>query len=707
MPMPRYFFDKPLQLPQIAALLALSLAALPAAAQEVDTSEWICEFCPFESGYRGDYEVGASSVSDDSAFVGDASGYDEEGIYANLSGDGSYARDGYRMRWTLQDLGLDSRSADLRGSEAGRFDYHLAWRELPRRQFNTTATVFENSAGGLSLPSGWVRAPQSSGLLSLDTALRPQNIASDRQQYEVGASYLPGSNWRIAADYRRQQQDGNKMLGGSYYTNAAILPLQIDYATDEVTLGIRYAGERLTMSLGWLLSDFDNGQTDFGWQHPFTTAAGAEFAALAPPPDNRLQQLTLSAGYALPVFNAYASFSAAIGEIEQTEAFLPYTSNTSLLTTPLPASDLAGSVDTNRLAFAFTASPIAKTRIRVSYRYDERDNKTAELLWNRVIADSFVSGEQQANVPYSFQRSTLRASAEYKLLDTLRLSAGYDRKDRDYDFQEIAEQSEDSGWGRIRWRPRQTLQLDVRGGTAERDIGRYNEVFAATLGQNPLLRKYNLAYRFRQFADMTLSYSPTAKPVSFVLNALYADDSYTKSRLGFTSGDELRVNADMNWSLSERSSIYVNAGLEALSSSQFGSAASGEPDWRATHDDDFTTLGAGWLLRDISDKFDLALDYTRSYGQSDIALDSADTGDDRFPQLASEFDYVQMRLRYRQSERLDVIFNLRYQRFRAEDWALEGVAPATIPVILSLGANPYSPEVYIIGVGFRYRLGVL
>lgn len=524
--------------------------------------------------------------------------------------DGAYVRDAWRTRWSLEDIGLDARSVGVEGTRAGTFDYRFAYREIPRRQFNTTSTIFAETAGDLSLPPSWIRAPATAGFAALGASLSPRNIGSDRSIYDIGGSFLPGTNWELSAAFRRQEQDGNRILGASYFTNAALLPVRIDYATDEVDVGVRYVNESLTLSLGWHLSEFDNGQSGFGWQHPFTTSAGAESTELAAPPDNRFQQLTFSAGYALPVWNAYASFSAATGEIEQTEAFLAYTRNTTLTTSVLPAVSLSGDVDTSRLAFAFTASPTRKARLRLTYRYDERDNNSAQYL-------------------------------------------------NDRDFQEVAEQSEDSGWGRIRWRPLQTLELDLRGGSAKRDIDRYNEAVAVAFGQNPLLRKYNLAYRYRQFGELTLSYSPTKLPVSVVVNSLYADDRYTKSLLGMTSGEDVRLDVDVNWLLSERTSFSVNAGLEDVSSMQAGSGISGTPDWRAAHGDKFSTVGAGVSIRAIADKVDLAFDYTLSRGETEIALDTLASGVDEFPELEAESDYLRAQLSYRRSERLDVTFDLR------------------------------------------------
>jgi len=84
---------------------------------------------------------------------------------------------------------------------------------------------------------------------------------------------------------------------------------------------------------------------------------------------------------------------------------------------------------------------------------------------------------------------------------------------------------------------------------------------------------------------------------------------------------------------------------------------------------------------------------------------SAGGGPSRFPDLKSTLDYLRLKLSYRRSERLEFNINLRYQSFSAEDWVLEGVGPATIPVVLTLGAQPYDDEVLIFGLGFRYRVG--
>ena len=162
-----------------------------------------------------------------------------------------------------------------------------------------------------------------------------------------------------------------------------------------------------------------------------------------------------------------------------------------------------------------------------------------------------------------------------------------DRNRFDRDYQEVAEQTEDTGWGKVRWRPTSYLEASLRGGSSQREIDAYNNDIAAYYGQNPLMRKYNLAYRYREFAEMSVSASLPEKPISVGLTYLWAEDSYSQSKLGMTDGEENRVNVDFSWAVSDATSVYLSAGTEMIDASQTGSEAFAGPDWMAVHEDAF------------------------------------------------------------------------------------------------------------------------
>ena len=696
------------------AMLAIASSALIAPVAETappDTSNWKCNLCPFETGSQGNITAGGSYVSEDAAKFGDASGYDEKGGYANVDGEGKYASEGYRLNWYAEDLGLDSRVFEIDGGRQGKYGFYIGYRELPKRVFDTTSSVFGPSGNdSLALPGSWVPAPQTSGMTALDSSLSSQNIESDRQTIEFGAKYLPSSRFDLFVDFRRQQNEGVDIFAGSAFTQASQLLKPLDYQTDEVDAGVRYRTERGHLTLAYYGSFFENDATSLIWDNPFsfdpsTSLPGEDQGRHAQEPDNDFQQVTLSGSYRAATLNSVIAFSAAMGRGEQDDLLLPYTINPNIAAAPLPRSTLDAEVDTMNLAFTVVSRPFLRARVKLAIRHDERDNKTSQSQWSRVITDTFPTIANELNIPYSFERSRLNLSADYRLFDTVRLSAGYDRMEFDRDFQEVAEQTEDTGWGKIRWRPTSYLDITARGGASERDIDRYDEVFAAGLGQNPLLRKYNLAYRYREFGELTFSTSHPAQPVSFTFDALYANDEYRRSQLGLTESEELRFAADLSWSISERASVYLTGGVEDIDGEQSGSEFFATPDWQASHTDKFQNFGGGFRITGIGDKVDLQLDYTRADGNTEINVASGPGGQSQFPDLESTLDSLRMKILYRWSDKLEAILQLRYESFSAEDWALQGVAPDTIPTILTLGAQPYDYEVWMVGIGFRYLIG--
>ncbi|MGI9235136.1 MAG: MtrB/PioB family decaheme-associated outer membrane protein, partial [Woeseiaceae bacterium] len=433
---------------------------------QADTSNWKCESCPFETGYRADINAGATYVGEDGAIrFGNGTGYDDEGGYANVDGQGRYTSDGYQLDWRVEDLGLESRVFEMDGGRQGTFGFHVGYRELPYRRFDTSQTVFNPSTSDtLTLPSGWVQAGLTTDMTQLSSSLRQQTIESDRQIFDAGADWKPAKAFRVYADFRRQNRDGIDITGGSSFTQASLLPRWFDYETDQIDAGIQYGTERASLTLAWFGSYFTNQNPSLSWDIPFTSSPGQDQYVMAMAPDNDFEQISLSGAYRFTQWDTVVAFSMSSGQGDQNEPLLPYTNNPAVGADPLPVSSLNAEVDTTNYAFTVTARPLPKGRIKFAYRFDERDNKTAQSSWNRVITDLFVSGDIEQNVPYSFERSSISVGGELVVWKDIRLSAGGERKEVDRDFQEVAEHTIDAGWGQARWRPLAWLDLRIKGG---------------------------------------------------------------------------------------------------------------------------------------------------------------------------------------------------------------------------------------------------
>jgi MtrB/PioB family decaheme-associated outer membrane protein len=343
--------------------------------------------------------------------------------------------------------------------------------------------------------------------------------------------------------------------------------------------------------------------------------------------------------------------------------------------------------------------------LKFAYTYDERDNNTEQYVWNRVITDLLNSNDPELNTPYSFKRSRLKLSGEWRVFNELRISAGYDLTEVDRDYQEVAEQTEDSGWGQLRWQPARWFDLRARGGLSTRDIDRYNTELAEVFGQNPLMRKYNLAYRYRTYGELTASAASPDVPVSFSATVFYAEDSYTHSQLGMTESEEVRYSVDINWSITDNASTYLLIGNDKIEAAQLGSEQFDDADWQALHNDNFDHIGFGFLWRSTEGKFDLKFDYTLGDGTTDILMSSESGGQSPLPELTSKLDSLRLEALYRWSDRWEATIDLRNEQFSTEDWSLQNVEPDTLPTILTMGADPYDYDVWAVGIGLRYRFG--
>jgi len=115
---------------KLATAIAVTLMIPGAAFAQVDTSEWKCEYCPFDDGYRAEIDAGAIYVSDDAARFGNGTGLDEKGAYVDLGGNGRYRKDGTDVSWYAEDLGTSARVLNVSAGRPGKYEVELDYREL-------------------------------------------------------------------------------------------------------------------------------------------------------------------------------------------------------------------------------------------------------------------------------------------------------------------------------------------------------------------------------------------------------------------------------------------------------------------------------------------------------------------------------------------------------------------------------------------------
>jgi MtrB/PioB family decaheme-associated outer membrane protein len=681
----------------LAGLTSLLIGLLHAA--EPDKSAWECRFCAFPSGTELDVDGGVIWVSDDSAKFGDFTGLDEEGAYldANLALR-YWGKNGNRWQLLGRNLGLESREIGVTGGKQGLYELNAFYHQIPRSLFFTTRTPFLGvGSDSLSLPDNWVHAGNTQDMTELRKSLQPLDIDYDREIFGVGAKYLPWQKLELTANYRRDEKDGIRMTNGSMLTVTSQLVQPLDYATDQLELTAGYSADAWNLQLGYYGSFFDNGADRLRWETPFNATPGAEVGQLDLAPDNDFHQLSFSGGYR---FGQHTNLTGrvAIGKGEQDQTFLPYTVNPLLAVDALPQVNLDGDVDTTNVNLRLRSTPVRNIGLTAEYRKNERDNKTSQNLYDYVITDA-IPGETVGNRPYSFDRDSYRLSADYRLMRRTRLSVGWNRDDVDRDYQEREKTETDKLWARATAGFTSTISGWIEFSAEERDGSEYTDLEQSSSAENPLMRKYHLADRDRDAIEGQVTVQPF-DAWDFSLSATVADDDYPNTLIGLTETEYKSATLDTSVRVGPVS-MYAAYTREEIDSKQNSSQQFSAPDWSGDVQDEFDNLVLGFKWPELFSRVDLNLDYTyaKSGGDIDMNVSGARSA---FPQLDTELNSVRLYLDYQIRDNLKVRAGYWYEHYSSSDWSLDNVFPATVPHLLSLGADAHNYNVNTVLLSLNY-----
>jgi MtrB/PioB family decaheme-associated outer membrane protein len=689
----------------LAAAVAMALAG-PAVAAEVDTSGWKCESCPFQTEYEASADLGGTYVSDDSARFGRYNGYNEKGGYGVIDAAGkSRSEDGKYVSYELRDLALDTRFARITAGLESGLAATLFYDEIPANIFDTTTTSYLGAGSGvLKLPSGWVKSGTTAGMTALNSTQQPVDIGWERQTLGAAVKYKSESKLDLYARYARQEKSGTGIIGGSFLTQAAQLAKPIDDVTSNYELGAIYRMKSGFLRVSYSGSLYSNAADSLTWDNAYsgfsqTSSTGRMTLA----PDNSAQTVALDGNWRLPL-NSVFSFRAALGEIRQDDILLA----ASTLSPPggsVPKSSLEGRIDTTAYGLGFTSRPMDKLRIRMGYRRDERDDKTDPLAVTYVTTDTGTGTSTKTTRRYDFTRENFDASGDFDLFRWLSLGGGYERINRDYTSQSIESSVTDRNFLRLALRPFSGIELLATFGEEHRDAAENGTLYVPKPGDNPLMRKYNLANRDRDFGSLMLSWSPTEK-LSIGIDGGLAYDDYRRSKAGLQEANDLHYAGTISYAFTENATAYVTGGHQKVDSTQVGGSEAVLANlWTARYDDKFENAGAGFKVDEIAGKFDFGMDY--SYGKSTGDIINYAAASTPFPTLKSKLESASVTAGMRLGERGRIGLLYRYEKLDSSDWQLDGVQPGTVPTLISLGADAYNYNVDLISLVFSYKFGNL
>lgn len=665
-----------------------------------DTSEWICEDCPFFYGLSGSALFGVGYVSDDLFEFGNYRGLEQEGFYGAAGIDLRYrSEDARYLDIYGERLGLESRTLSVEGGQQGRYSVRLDYDETPYFRSSDTRTVFDGAGtANQTLPAGWVRGGTTDEMTALAGSLRGVDIQHKRKTLGLALEVNRKSPWRYSVNVQQTRKEGNLIKGGSFIFRAAELAMPVDYETTRVEAAIGYARDRWQLGAAYHLSRFDNEHRSVRWQNPFAGINGADQGELAQPPENQFHQFMLSGSWRHSRL-LMLSGQVAVGRGEQDEPFLAPTLNASLASPTLPRSNLDGRVDTRIANLRATSNLTDRLRAKLQFRYDERDNKTPTDSFVQVVSDTFVTDERIYE-PFSYERTSMNATVDYRVASDLKVTASATHKGMERTLQEVENTDTNLYSFKIRATPVSRLNVNVEVSREDRN----NDLDPARLGPqvNPSLRRFHFAEKQRDALRLVADYALRDNLVASLF-AEFADEEFSDTEIGLSDGRARSYGLDVSASFSRHITAHAFVALESLHADILGADNIEDAPWEARQEDDFRTAGIGLNFGDLPGKWlEGRLDFTYSAADGDIKVDKRGSAPP-FPTLETRRMTLEASAERELGERLNLRFGYLVGKLTEADFFRDDVAPDTVPTFLSLGEQTPDGTVHVVSVLLRYR----
>jgi MtrB/PioB family decaheme-associated outer membrane protein len=657
--------------------------------------------------------------------------------------DEAYSTEFGGRQWGLQD-----QEYYLRTGRLGKWEFGFDWDQM-RHIFSTNARMLssETSRGVFTLPT-----PRPA--LGLHNSARELDEISVRwDTAHIFLKVTPTEDLDLIAEYTRIRKDGDRPMGmalGSPGSPFIEVLQPLEQTIHDFRLRGTLARERWQIQFGYTLSLFLNDERRIVADNPCFGAAlpaGCTGAAdpvsrgqSSLPPDNMAHTFNLAGGVNLPLrtrLTGNFTYSLRL----QNESFLPHTINPTLDGNPnlvLPQKGLNG----NAQVFAFnlnaTSRPLPLPVVfTAKYRlYDYRDWSDTITFPGHVVNDRTLATDARRAGRWSYSKQDASLDARWKIIERLAFTTGvgWERWDRN-EHREVPVSDEFSAKGVLDYTPSDWLLVRASYVPSFRRIERYNtrahaehaieeDATTAAQGQSVLLRKFDMAERDRQKAELQLQITPIDS-MSITPTVAYRWDDYIRSSLGLQEAKAWSAGVDLNWAPSERLSFFAGYMHEVIYQKQRSRSrpVTGtttfdfvDYDWLSVNTDTIDTFHAGFKAGIIPGKLDwkAAGSFATATGRietrnpigpaSGTAAQDLTASARPWPAFEDNLWRVDTSLQYHFSKSWTASLNYIFESFSKHDWRTDSLNPF-IPGVAAiwLGNDQKNYAAHIIGATLRYR----
>lgn len=458
------------QFPPKLIALAVSAAFAPAASA-AEVPDEVAEYSQPSSSIGAGLQV-ASGDKKSRSFFGQYSGMRQQDAYGLLDID-LVKRDDATGTWMIirgNNLGLDNRDLAVTYEKQGDWKIGGSFNQITHRELRTINTA--DTGVGTTTPHAILLGSPGTGT-DIDLKLQRKGLGLEGNKWLTDRLFLE-------INFRNEDKDGARFTGKGYdcasyvCTNATAtagktaLLMQaepVNYNTKQLDLRLSYSVDKFNINGGYYGSFFKNANGSVnmtvdpvmkngngtGTAALYGPAAGTVIAGggtslqnvlqspFALPPDNQAHQFYVDGNYGFTK-TTKANFKVAYTRATQDESY----ASMGLYGGPAGVSSLGGKVDTTLFQLGITSKPISKLSLAGNVRYEKRDDKTPQYLYNVEAQNTlpvtpaptytFTNSNQPGtganpatwyNAHTSSEKTSGKVEASYQLLPSYRTTVGF------------------------------------------------------------------------------------------------------------------------------------------------------------------------------------------------------------------------------------------------------------------------------------------
>ena len=407
-------------------VIALALVAAFGSAYAADGQE-----------VEGSVSVGAGVISgsrDDRGLFDQYSGYPPGSDAVGILGADYYRRDpqrGIATQFHAGNLLNGDRELGFSWRRYGDWKFTADLRELTR---------VDPKVANTGLVGGGTTTPQVVPLLGGPGTGGDMDLKIKRTNLGLGFSKVLSSRWQFDVSLATEKKEGSRLFGigmtcptfaapGCLGTTSVstgwatlMVPEPVDSNTTQTDARVSFAGERLSLSLGYYGSFYRN---DYGSLNPsvpgslynpvqqlLPLSTGLQ-AILNNPvalwPDNQSQQVDVTGGYRFTP-TTHGNFKLAYSQATQTQNF----AGAGLTGAPAGVSDLGGKLSTTLAQIGVSSRPVPKLSLNANVHYEHRSDSTPLALYGLGATIPFT------NRQYPLTTTKAKVEAAYQFTSAYR-----------------------------------------------------------------------------------------------------------------------------------------------------------------------------------------------------------------------------------------------------------------------------------------------